>query len=117
MTQRRAPTTDRLPTANCLLPTRPQGARPGSVLITAVMVLLVLVGLVAALAPVVRLDVRAAGDEGDRLQARCLARAGVQLALTALEQDDASVDGPQDVWATLGTGGEDQFPLGNGHFR
>jgi DNA uptake protein ComE-like DNA-binding protein len=89
----------------------------GSVLISAIMVLLVLVGLVAALAPVVRVDVRAAGEEGEALQARCLARAGVALALATLERDDPGVDGQEDEWVTLGTGGQEEFQLGPGWFR
>src|SRR5207302_10052664 len=55
----------------------PKSCRPGQALITAIMVLLILVGLIAALAPVVRVNVRAAADEGEALQARYLARAGV----------------------------------------
>jgi competence ComEA-like helix-hairpin-helix protein len=81
------------------------------------MVLLVLVGLVAALAPVVRVDVRAAGQEGEALQARYLARAGVALAVAVLERDDPGVDGPEDEWATLGTAGQEEFQLGPGWFR
>jgi DNA uptake protein ComE-like DNA-binding protein len=98
--------------------------RRGSALVSAMMVLLVLVGLVAALAPLVRVDVRAAGQEADGQRALYLARAGVNLALATLQQDDPSKDGLDEEWATLGgatsqTGGSGQnvYPLGEGQFR
>jgi DNA uptake protein ComE-like DNA-binding protein len=81
------------------------------------MVLLVLVGLVAALAPGVRMEVRSAGLDGDRLRAYYLARAGVHLALAALQADDANVDGLEDEWATLGDHGQTSHPLAEGQFR
>jgi competence ComEA-like helix-hairpin-helix protein len=81
------------------------------------MVLLVIIGLVAALAPLVRVDVRAAGQEEDGLRVRCLARAGVMVALATLQQDDATVDGLQDDWVTLGQQGQTVYPLGDGQFR
>jgi general secretion pathway protein K len=81
------------------------------------MVLTVLVGLVAAIAPVVRVDVRSSGLEGDRLRAYYLARAGVHMALAALQADDPNIDSADDEWATLGEQGEAHFPLAEGHFR
>src|SRR5574337_301939 len=95
----------------------PRATRRGSALVTAIMVLLVLVGLVAALAPLVRVDVRAAARAGDELRALCLAKAGVSLALVTLERDDASVDGLQDEWAALGERGETEYALGAGRLR
>ena len=91
--------------------------RRGTILVSAMMVLLVLVGLVAALAPLVRVDVRSAGQNGEGLRARYLARAGVVMALATLKQDDATVDGLQEDWATLGQQGETAYPLGKGQFR
>lgn len=91
--------------------------RPGSALVSAMMVLLVLVGLVAALAPLVRVDVRAAGRRGEHLRALYLAKAGVNLALAALQQDEPDVDGLQDGWALLGERGQIEYPLGDGLFR
>lgn len=91
--------------------------RKGSALVTALMILLVLVGLVAALAPLVRVDVRAAGQEMDNQRALYLARGGVNLALAALEQDPVNVDGLDEDWATLGAQGQDLYPLGEGQFR
>jgi DNA uptake protein ComE-like DNA-binding protein len=96
----------------------------GSALVSAMMVLMVIVGLVAALAPLVRVDVRAAGQEADGQRALYLARAGVNLALATLQQDDPSTDGLDEDWATLGgapaqSGGSSQnvYPLGEGQFR
>jgi competence ComEA-like helix-hairpin-helix protein len=83
----------------------------------------VLMGLVAALAPLVRVDVRAAGRRGEHLRALYLAKAGVNLALVALQQDEPDTDGLQDEWALLGTGaqrrqgGQIEYPLGDGLFR
>ena len=91
--------------------------RRGTILVSAMTVLLVLVGLVAALAPLVRVDVRSAGQNGEGLRARYLARAGVIMALATLKQDDATVDGLQEDWATLGQQGETAYPLGEGQFR
>lgn len=92
-------------------------ARRGSALIMAMMVVLVVVGLVVALAPVVRVDVRAAGHAADNQRALYLARGGVNLALAALQQDDPSVDGLDEDWATLGQQGQYAYPLGQGQFR
>jgi competence ComEA-like helix-hairpin-helix protein len=91
--------------------------RRGSALVMAMMVLLVVVGLVAALAPMVRVDVRAAGHAADDQRALYLARGGVHLALAALQQDDPSVDGLDEDWATLGAQGQNPYPLGEGQFR
>lgn len=74
----------------------------GSALVSAMMVLMVIVGLVAALAPLVRVDVRAAGQAADGQRALYLARAGVNLALATLQQDDPSKDGLDEDWAALG---------------
>jgi DNA uptake protein ComE-like DNA-binding protein len=104
----------------------------GSALVSAMMVLMVIVGLVAALAPLVRVDVRAAGQEADGQRALYLARAGVNLALATLQQDDPSTDGLDEDWATLGGsgvpqsgvgaspsggGGQNVYALGEGQFR
>ncbi len=89
----------------------------GSALIMAMMVLLVVVGLVAALAPVVRVDVRAAGRAADDQRALYLARGGVNLALAALQQDDPSVDGLDEDWESLGGQGQTVYPLGEGQLR
>jgi competence ComEA-like helix-hairpin-helix protein len=91
--------------------------RHGSALISAIFVLVVIVGLVAALAPLVRVDVRAAGRRGDHLRALYLAKAGVNLALVALQQDETPADGPEDDWALLGERGQIEYPLGEGLFR
>ena len=94
--------------------------RPGSALVMALMVLTVIVGLVAALAPLVRVDVRAAGQEADAQRALYLARGGVNLALAALEQDrqqTPNVVGLDQDWATLGAQGQNAYPLGQGQFR
>jgi DNA uptake protein ComE-like DNA-binding protein len=91
--------------------------RRGSALVSAIMVLLVLMGLVAALAPLVRVDVRAAGRRSEHLRALYLAKAGVHLALAALQQDEPDVDGLQDEWALLGERGQLEYPLGDGVFR
>lgn len=98
-------------------PGRYCGRRRGSALVSAIMVLLVIVGLVAALAPLVRVDVRAAGQEVDGQRALYLARAGVTLALATLQQDDPSTDGLDEDWATLGEQGQRTYPLGEGQFR
>jgi DNA uptake protein ComE-like DNA-binding protein len=92
-------------------------AQRGSALITALMVMLVLVGLIAALAPGVRMDVRAAGADGEALQALYAARAGVSMALAVLNRDGIGTDGAQDEWATLGTGGAEEFTVGTERFR
>jgi DNA uptake protein ComE-like DNA-binding protein len=89
----------------------------GSALVSAIMILMVIVGLVVALAPLVRVDVRAAGQEADDQRAYYLARAGVNLALATLQQDDPSTDGLQEDWATLGAQGQNLFPLGEGQVR
>ena len=94
--------------------------RKGSALVSALMVLLVVVGLVAALAPVVRVDVRAAGHAADDQRAVYLARGAVNLALATLEQDkqqQPNVDGLDEDWATLGAQGQNVYPLGEGQFR
>ncbi len=94
--------------------------RNGSALVMALMVLTVIVGLVAALAPLVRVDVRAAGQEADAQRALYLARGGVNLALAALEQDKQqtpNVVGLDQDWATLGAQGQNAYPLGQGQFR
>jgi type II secretory pathway component PulK len=92
-------------------------ARRGSALISAIMVLLVLVGLVAAVAPLVRVDVRATGQAEDDQRALYLARGGVNLALATLMQDDTSVDGLDEDWYTLGSQGQNVYPLGMGQVR
>jgi general secretion pathway protein K len=92
-------------------------AQRGSALISAIMVLMVVVGIVAALAPLVRVDVRAAGQAADDQRALYLARAGVNLALATLQQDDPNTDGLDEDWATLGTRGQNPYPLGEGQFR
>lgn len=89
----------------------------GSALITALMVMLVLVGLIAALAPGVRMDVHAAGADAQGLQALYAARAGVSLALAVLNRDEMGTDGAQDEWATLGTGGAEEYTVGTERFR
>ena len=76
-----------------------------------------LVGLVAAVAPMVRVEVRSAGRDGEALRARYLARAGVQMALVVLQRDETAVDGPEDEWATLGERGVLEYPLGDGIYR
>lgn len=81
------------------------------------MVLLVLVGLIAALAPGVRVEVHAAGADGEALQALYAARAGVAQALAVLNRDEAGTDGAQDEWATLGSGGAEEFAVGSERFR
>src|SRR5207248_1424030 len=108
------PLTSSTPAPNSQLPIP---ARRGSALISAIMVLLVLVGLVAALAPLVRVDVRSVGQEADGQQALYLARGGVNLALATLMQDDPSVDGLDEDWATLGAQGQNVYPLGRGQVR
>jgi general secretion pathway protein K len=94
--------------------------RRGSALISALMVLLVVIGLVAALAPGVRVSVRAAGQAADDQRALYLARGGVNLALAVLQQDkqqQPNVDGLDEDWATLGQQGQYAYPLGEGQFR
>jgi DNA uptake protein ComE-like DNA-binding protein len=76
-------------------------------------------------------DVRAAGQDADGQRALYLARAGVNLALATLQQDDPSTDGLDEDWATLGgtgipqsemgvsqsSGGQNVYALGEGQFR
>jgi DNA uptake protein ComE-like DNA-binding protein len=111
--------------------------RRGSALVSAIMVLVVIVGLVAALAPTVRVEVQSAGQDADNQRALYLARGGLNLALATLMQDTQTdqtgqtststqttpntptpnTDGLNDDWATLGMQGQNVSPLGEGQFR
>ncbi len=85
------------------------------VLVLVLWVLVVLTLLVLALAHNTRLDNTIRQTARDRISARWLARAGVQRAVSFLNDDDGRTDSPDDFWYDSETLFKES-PLADGHY-
>lgn len=91
--------------------------RRGSVFVFALAVIVVLTLVVVTAAERVRVEAQAMQNRIDRQRAERLAESGVAFALERLVEQDANVTTAEDLWVTLGDGGNETFTLGTGEFR
>lgn len=89
----------------------------GGVFIIALAVMAGLVAVLAVAASSQRVAFQAQLHRMEQARARIAAEAGIQRALTELQNQPASPTTMQDQWALLGTNGDEEFTLGSCSFR
>lgn len=90
----------------------------GSAFVVSLAVLVVLGIVVATFSSELTVTLNAQRNRLDQARARRMAESGLQHALTSLLDQDINVTASTDLWATLGTNGDEAFRVGaNGAFR